>query len=116
MKKTLMIVAIAMTGSFAHANLDSRCAQGLQEAARGYKQVQVYVKTGELTGAEKDFYEVGWKNAAKTWALTCVGLEQIKMERSLRGRLGLLSEDEAAQKSADIYTEAINYFNSLISE
>ena len=110
---TLLMTLVILASSFAHAQLDAHCLNSMKQAANGYNQTAAAIKSGALTAEEAESFVIGWKNAAQTSALTCVGIIQINMEKSLRGRLGLISDNEVERKSTQVYDEAMAYYDSL---
>ncbi len=110
MKKALFTVALVLTTSIAQARLSGECTQSLQEVAAGYSHTQATTETNAALLTSM------WQRAARSVVLLCVGLEQINMEKSLRGKMGLISEDEIIRRSVATQTEAENYLNSLIQQ
>lgn len=98
MKKTILMMAVVLSGSFANAKLSTDCANSMQDAANGYIRSQGY-SSAEVTVGEKSVLGQMWLNTAKAAALTCSGIAELRRENS-----------------EQVYQEAINYFNSLIGQ
>ncbi|MDG0814905.1 hypothetical protein [Bdellovibrio svalbardensis] len=116
MKKTLLLTLVILASSLAQAEISGNCKNSMKKVAVGYHETLEAIKTGDITSETAQVLLGGWEDAARSTALGCVGIMQINMERSLRGRMGLISDNEVERKSAQTYEEAMSYYNSLITK
>jgi len=110
MNKFMMISALALLSLTANAGLSNSCKQDLDKVLASKIEIEKGIKSGEITEATTAFVLDINNSAAKITALTCAGLEVIKLEKSFKGRLGLISQEKAAQLSQQVYDEAMAYY------
>ena len=114
MKKGLVCIVALMMSFAVHARLTPDCRESLDEAVELRKDIYVLIDEGKVLESEGSVLLAMNDNVAQAKALTCSGLELLLLERSLAGRLGLISEDKATQKAQRVFDEAINYFQNAI--
>lgn len=113
MKKALLVSVVLFATSFAHAQLSSQCEYLIRDASKQGHLVNAAIADGSLSANEIEFFQINTKNMAQSAVNTCVGLEEIRIQRSFRGRVGLISESEIESRIAAVAQEATDLYNSL---
>jgi len=114
MKKGLVCIVALVMSFAAHARLTPDCRESLDEAIELRKDIYVLIDEGKVSEGEGSILLAMNDNLAEVKALTCSGLKRLQLERSLSGRLGLISEERATQKAQRVFDEAISYFQNAI--
>lgn len=112
MKKITFTMAIIMFSSLVHAELSADCKNGINAIVQNRAHTVKRIQEGVFSQDGADFLLYGWDSVAKMAALTCRGLKMIKLQRSLAGRLGLISQSYAEKVAQEIEAEALEFYNS----
>ena len=114
MKKALLVSVVLFTSSFAHAQLSSQCVNLIHSAAEASANVNALLKNPDsFTSEEVEFFKTQTKAMVQSTINTCVGLEEIRIQRSFRGKIGLISNAEIERRTTAVAEEAETLFESL---
>jgi|GEM_PF-6688185 len=116
MNSKLLVAVVLMSASISQAKLSQDCQTDLLEVATTNQIIVEGFKSGEMTESRAQALKVFTRNTAETVALSCAGIAQIRLAQSLRGRLGLISQEKADQVADRVYQEAINFYEQNFSK
>lgn len=113
MKKSALVAMVMFVGSFAHAQLDANCERFVRQAANQQAMINAAIAEGSLTAAEAEFFAGSSKEMAQNAVRTCVGIEEVRIEKTFRGKMGLISQAEIEKRLVAVVEEATDLYNSL---
>lgn len=110
MKKFITISAFALVSLTANATLSNNCKYELDKVVALNVQTEQEIDAGEMGPRTANSLFRSYDDSAETIALACAGKKLLELERSLTGKLGLISKEKADQVSDMTYQEAWDYY------
>jgi hypothetical protein len=105
-------------GLAAHAMIPQGCIANLDSIIKSKiefeQKVDDYLTTGQLREESVASIRRSQESVATAVALLCSGLRKIELQRSVRGRIGLISQKRAEKEAQKSYEMAFEYYNSSI--
>lgn len=92
-------------------NLSADCMNNLNEVIQEKKKYLKSLRRGESDSSEIKITQV-MNTKAETAALLCAGLKKLELEKSLSGKMGLISREKADDIGEETYNLAMEYYNS----
>lgn len=114
MKKLMTIALASLLSLSAHASLSKQCINSMDDVVVGRQQTVDMAQSGKITEGEAGILFNSWDLVAQSSALTCAGLKMIELERSVAGKLGLITRAKAERIAEETFEEAMNYYNDSI--
>lgn len=114
MKKLTLAILTATFALSAHAALSPQCKGELDNVVAKRQLTIEVIQSGDITSETSEFLLKGWDNVAEVTALTCAGIKKIELERSVAGRLGLVSQLKGNKIAEATFEEAMKYYKESI--
>lgn len=92
------------------------CKADMREIVKDIKRMEEFLAEKKVTGMDYDFLVDKSESSARITALTCQGIKLIELQKSLKVKLRLLSEEKAEMIGQQVYQEAMAYYRSLLNK
>lgn len=120
MKMTYLLLTSFLLSNVAFAKIPVGCRTNLSDIISHRldfeSKVSAYIESGELLTKDVDSVREGQKSVAEVVFLLCAGLRQIELQRSVLGRVRMVTYKWSEREAQKSYDEAKAFYDQCVQK